>query len=128
MKYCFAAVVRLSECLLRKCMKPDHAVLSFTRASFGNGGSKDGSFIEGVDNGDVRLRARPGNGKPSPPRAEVAWSDASGVSTPVAEVCPSAALGDSGAGRKRLPIPLAITPGWIPKNGVSKFIVPKIRW
>lgn len=33
----------------------------------------------------------------------------------------------SGAGRKRLPIPLDTTPGCIPKNGVSKLIVPSIR-
>lgn len=36
--------------------------------------------------------------------------------------------GESGAGLKRLPSPLAITPGCIPRNGVSRFMVPMIRW
>ena len=34
---------------------------------------------------------------------------------------------ESGAGRNRLPIPLTTTPGCIPRKGVSKLIVPKIR-
>lgn len=37
------------------------------------------------------------------------------------------AAGESGAGLNRLPSPLAITPGCIPRNGVSKLIVPKMR-
>ena len=34
--------------------------------------------------------------------------------------------GGSGAGRNRLPIPLTTTPGCIPKNGVSKLMVPNM--
>lgn len=47
--------------------------------------------------------------------------------------CPSASssvgfgAGESSAGLNRLPSPLAITPGCIPRNGVSKLIVPKMR-
>ncbi len=37
------------------------------------------------------------------------------------------ATGESSAGLNRLPSPLAMTPGCIPRNGVSKLIVPKMR-
>ncbi len=41
----------------------------------------------------------------------------------------AAALGEGGAGGglKRLPSPLDMTPGCIPRNGVSKLMVAKIR-
>jgi len=51
-----------------------------------------------------------------------------GEAVPLTEVSREYALGGSGAGRNRLPIPLTTTPGCMPKNGVSKLIVPSIRW
>lgn len=119
-----------------KCMKLDHAVLSFVRTSFGKGGSKKGSFGEGLDRGEAMLGVRLAADQVSPSPIKGAWgwgdvvssSDPQAVSDPATEGCLCFVPGGSGAGRKRLLIPLEITPGWMPKNGVSKFIVPKIRW
>jgi hypothetical protein len=52
------------------------------------------------------------------------WLLADGVCVPLGGL--GCALGGSGAGRNRLPIPLARTPGCMPRNGVSKLTVPSI--
>ena len=51
-----------------------------------------------------------------------------GELAPAGDKDPVLEPGGSGAGLNRLPIPLTTTPGCMPRNGVSKLIVPKILW
>src|SRR5437762_11334836 len=132
MMYCFVALVNPSECLLIKCSALFQPLLTGICTSLTKGGSKLGPNSDGGMDVEVVIVDVSETDRVRLERLELYSEfprslDAPALACGFNGVEKGRSGGLSGEGRKRLSIPLRITPGCMPRKGVSKPIVPSIR-